>query len=220
MSNDRPIVLGLFCIAGALVLNWLVNQPVPRDSGTWVAIFTFMLFTSTTGLGVATYALWRVTRQSLLDTRLNNERSLRAYVCMVRARLEGFRLGEIPSVMITLENSGQTPAYGLHGARDIDIREYPLTSELRAFDEGADWPKIILGPRSEHMPTISYDRHINAEDLIEVKRGRRALYVWGFVRYTDAFGQTRSSEYCLYYIGDESQNPVGMLAYPAGNNAT
>ena len=220
MNNDLPLITALSLVAAGFFLNFGMEKPLPASPDVWVAIFTFMLFISTTGLGLSTYGVWRATRQSIVESKENSERQLRAYVCLVRASLTGFSIGEIPSCVVVLENSGQTPAYKLHGARNMDIREIPLDSQLPAFADSQSWPRRVLGPRSSHEPSVDLRRALTSRDMNDIRQGTHAIYVWGVTAYTDAFGQAHETTYCLFHTGEDMSGTIGMSAFHEGNVAT
>jgi hypothetical protein len=123
-----------------------------------------------------------------------------------------------PFASITIINAGQTPAYDHTFWAEILIDEFPL----RKVKIGADRPNLgraPLGPDSPSEVTPRFKRTLTHAEGAGLEAGTMALYVKGRLRYTDAFNQTRLTEF-IYVSGGNSPVSSAMRPYHEGNNAT
>jgi hypothetical protein len=147
------------------------------------------------------FTLRAMNRQTLLasDTA---QRQLRAYICVSSALLKFLR-PEVPEIQVHLKNSGQTPAYDVTGWIHMWIEEYPLKVLLPEPPEGFQRSREIIGPASIRTYIIAKKPPIPTESLPLLGTTRGTIYVYGEVRYKDAFGCERFTKYRLIYGGSE-----------------
>ena len=145
------------------------------------------------------------------DSRRSSERQLRAYVHIKMANVVydgGFLIAQVE-----IFNSGSTPAYGL--------THWTTTgSGIKTdFPEGDK-----TGSRNDlapHVPmTTRTPFKLSEGALIEVITGKRQIYVWGEINYTDAFGVDRWTKYRLTHTGPFPKDGEVVLApCPDGNRS-
>lgn len=142
-------------------------------AGNWAEHHTgiFMLVIAATSV-----AQWRQSRKS-------SERQLRAYVHLTSALVK--YSGETLSVLLTINNGGQTPAYKMRTSyafrSGADFPMVPIT-EHEVFDR-----KMILAPHADYPLRLS----INVPENPLPEGERRPLFVVTRLEYIDTFHRKR-----------------------------
>lgn len=178
-----------------------------------IALFTVIL-------GIATWLLWRSTRDLVNEAKATAERQLRAYVMIDKASVKNLGPGGEPVVNLLIRNSGQTPAHDVKHWVASGIAPYPLSEAMlkKIMGEETELPPKPVAPNGEfNLPSES-------EVLTEASYGglfnkTHALYVVGEIRYRDAFGVDRETDFLLFTGG-----PIGvqqnLATYITGNRIT
>jgi hypothetical protein len=143
---------------------------------------------------------------------------LRAYVHWTEAAIHSLDQ-PVSQVHLVLKNSGQTPAYDCVDWMGVKVTQFPLAVELLPPEPGS-----ISTSKSSIGPGVSYNlvREICLPDEIKaaLREGTMAIYVFGEIRYRDAFKIDRFTRYRLIYGGDAGARPEGALANaPEGNDS-
>jgi hypothetical protein len=136
--------------------------------------------------------LWRATRRLARRADDTAERQLRAYVCVESAVIkpedDGFR------VVVSVQNTGVTPAYKLQQRTQVAIREYPLLK--------IPLPELIprpgqdtLAPQGVTTPMPRFGRLLTKDEEREIRAEAKAIYVYGELDYTDVFGKSRVTKF-------------------------
>lgn len=154
---------------------------------------------------------------TILTMRWSSERQLRAYVVVERgiianvanpihnrrdnpetvARIIDPQAG--PHAQITIKNTGQTPAYNLVHWASMDIREYPLTTELPPMPQPEHSYWNVLGMGVPEVKTLRMPRPLTVEEIEGLRNGSKAIYCHGEIKYKDAFKKKRWTRYrCMY----------------------
>lgn len=140
------------------------------------------------------------------------QRQLRAYVGIVappdnRIAANSFIPPNIPTVILSVKNFGQTPAYKAVPLSNLGIEPYPLPTDFKFPLPVAPTPgsPITMFPGMLDIAGIYADanRALTPEEYSSIQNdGKNArLYVWGTVTYDDAFGVHHFSNYCLnFYV--------------------
>jgi hypothetical protein len=125
------------------------------------------------------------------------ERQLRAYLGITTEAPTGrppaeIRVSGVIGANLFIRNFGQTPAHNVQQWVNIQIREFPLTSEL---PEPAEIDKLnrgisIIHPTEATTASCVTTWSITAEDRREISIGQKAIYIYGVVHYSDIFGKT------------------------------
>lgn len=130
------------------------------------------------------------------------KRQLRAYVSVEPC---GITLPEdgVPRAPILVHNRGQTPAYNVTLAYQVDLHRDP-----RNFYPEED--KALVGQASDGTLAPNQDRHIytavgqpSVEDMRAIAKRELAIVHWGVVQYRDAFNTARETRFAFYHWGDE-----------------
>ena len=125
---------------------------------------------------------------------------LRAYVFVTAARIHGFEQDGPPRLQIRISNRGQTPAYRLTHKHGITYREASVSrfrGDLFPPDEEAPISVATLAPGIIQDAFI--DVPLTPEHKATIRNGTHALFAYGEIRYNDAFGKQRTSNYRLMY---------------------
>jgi hypothetical protein len=112
-----------------------------------------------------------------------------------------------------LRNSGQTPATDLtiRNADDLLI-EFPKSPLAYPVPEGQS--RAVLGPGDEF--TVAISRPIPLGSLEGLKKGDISLYAYGSITYSDIFGETHETKYCLVFEPIDGK----FVYYSEHNNIT
>lgn len=232
VSNVPPsfVPLKVFTLAGRKeIAAYCAAQPKKEEqkwakdyicdikiTDAYLAAFNFLLVIVTGGL---IFIGWK-TIGKMRDTE---ERQLRAYVFASPGQLAR-PVGRIPnappvtrwSFDITFKNSGQTPAYDFHQFTVSEVFAVP-TPEGN-FDIAPEGPisNAVL-PAGESVTTRGHC-DVTGADLAAIQAGQRALYVFGEIRYADAFKRRWLTRFRFMHGRD--QGLTDLIFCEAGNGET
>lgn len=166
-----------------------------------MAVWAFWLLAISVITTVATIIGTIALIWTLHETRLTARRELRAYVS---AQVKGMELhadtGQA-EIHIEVSNGGQTPAFKCVWAGNVvistpeqlekDLRATPRrpTGERRGSPAAIHGGQVANGSIYNHKP-------FTTEQLQEAISGDKAILVFGFVWYDDAFDNPRESTFC------------------------
>ena len=159
----------------------------------WLAIFTGALGVATIGLWVTTiFVGWNQSR----DTRLLQ----RAYIAVAPRGVLPFDPAAPHTVAhIAVMNAGHLPARNIRWCINTkfssngQLDEFPI-DEARLVGNNALSPGTVA-ERTQNDA-------ITTEDFNALRGGGAWYFVWGAVRYTDGFGETRTTRFCHRYGKD------------------
>jgi hypothetical protein len=161
----------------------------------WLVIVGVVQFVALIGQGV----VFLLTLRSISDTA---QRQLRAYLS-VPTTLMKFPKPDVPEVQVHIKNCGQTPAYDVHGWIHMWIEDYPLKVNLPEPPQGFQKSKEVLGPGSVRIFVNARGMPISGRSLSLLGTPLGTIFVYGEVRYKDAFGVQRFTKYRFMYGGTE-----------------
>jgi hypothetical protein len=148
------------------------------------------------------------------------KRQLRAYVTVngvIRTKDPGDLNGEGFAVLIDVKNSGQTPASDLLQWARIEIREFPLETNLPIHCL-ENPPRGILPPETKNLAFPTFTRALTIIEENAVLANHTAVYVYGEVDYFDVFGDRHLTQFRFRCNGQGYG--LGMFkADSEGNNA-
>jgi hypothetical protein len=153
-------------------------------------------------------------------TRQTSERELRAYVLgdsgmiinvanpiplyngqvlpETDARITNTAAG--PGAFIHIKNTGQTPAFKVMHWGYICFREYPLAAALPGpLPLVNNLPTSVLGPAQIATKLLELNPPLSAAQIVDLRNGTGAVYVFGRITYVDAFHKNRFTHYRLMY---------------------
>lgn len=162
-------------------------------------------------------------------------KQLRAYVYANPVFLYFFDEKIYPVVRFRIFNSGVTPAYNLVHRAQIGILDHPPQAGMSLEPIMGNWS----APMSLHKDSEPYflvykkDRLFTRQEILKLQAGGCRLYVYGEIRYRDAFRRSRYTQFChsvnedravmkkitTNFAGKKTTNIHFELA-PMGNKAT
>lgn len=154
----------------------------------------------------------------LATSQDSEQRQLRAYVNIVDERVEAFAPGSKASFVLTVRNSGSTPA--------TQIRQLGVTY-LAA--EAGKYQPISTPPTTAQVGTIAAGgsssiighsaQTVTSEQVEAVKSGKAAFVTQGAITYRDAFGHLHSTNYRYVLTGEEGVTRGILLPADTGNGS-
>lgn len=161
--------------------------------------------------------------------RRSAERQLRAY-CMVESiEITNVQVEKTPTAIITIKNSGQTPAKNVWHAARMGYDTYPMTRLVTPNFTKDKKITLPLAPQHSFLAECflkeADNKHavIKEQKFIDDLKGQPApcaLYVVGEIRYDDAFGKNRVTTYKLFTGGKMGFRHNLMATYEDGNDYT
>lgn len=142
-------------------------------------------------------------KESVALAKDTAERQLRAYVC-IASGLVKFRHPGIPEAQVDFANYGQTPAYDVHSWIHMWIESHPLRIVLPEPPRGFEMSTAVLPPGGQpHSLAIDKKPPVqeDARGLLCTSQG--TIYIYGMIRYRDAFGKERTTRYRLICGGSQ-----------------
>jgi hypothetical protein len=160
--------------------------------------------------------------------RRTAQRQLRAYVFVDTVYVSNVAEGDgIPEAHVAIKNFGQTPAYKFVNITGFAIDNYPPPAAIELTVPNSEFNELItrtnLGPTQSEVSITNWGpgkRVISDGERKALADGKRIIFVYGEIRYVDAFGNPKWTKY-RFMIG----GPVGirgngqMAGCPEGNDA-
>lgn len=150
------------------------------------------------------------------------KRQLRAYLSVephgVQVPEEGWM-----SLPISIQNSGNTPASDLEVAGDVillvgDPREFNPAENGRITDQSLTSENSI-GPHAERFHHVRVPDDFIAEHRMQIHSKEAAIIHYGWIAYTDIFGERHKTNFAFYHRGPELSD-VESKRCRFGNSAT
>jgi hypothetical protein len=157
----------------------------------------------------------------------HSQRELRAYVFPTEIKVGNFKTGNPLTAFVRIENTGQTPAYELSCVTKFMGGTFPQTEFDISDEDFASASSEYLGGHSVNWRTTSSTTVPTPEEQEGVTQGVNALYVFGEIRYVDAFGQNRRTTFRAiarghngFMLHDKDDRQTLVLSFdPQGNVA-
>lgn len=130
-------------------------------------------------------------------SELASERTLRAYVNVESARVKYEPATDTLVVTVAIKNYGKTPAYRLTPVTAVAVTE-AFGNLAPANDQRP--PMGVLAPTAAFVMTIGLQIPVQQREAI--RQQALHLFVYGVVRYDDAFGQHRTLTYKVRGTGN------------------
>jgi hypothetical protein len=157
-------------------------------------------------------------KQTINVMKDTTQRQLRAYVCISGGTIK-FDRKDAPVVHVEYKNSGQTPAYDVCGWHHIWITGYPLTEELPEPPKSFTTSQSIIPPGGHAFILIPKDPPVPAQSVHLLGTPEGTIYIYGEIRYRDAFRVNRFTKYRLMYGGPEGIHGEHLKPHTEGNEA-
>jgi hypothetical protein len=220
-----PFVLD-FLSSGGLqkISTYCANKP-DKDPDKWlheqficdvhitdvaIAIFTGFLVLVTIPLTLVGLCQSRIASKTA-------KRQLRAYVSISQTEISNIMSGENLAAKVVIKNFGQTPAYNVVMSVGVDTVRFPLTTALPSPNFRHKLPNI--GPGGERTHRFEGDEPIPVEWRARFEQKTSAVYVYGKIKYRDAFAARRFTDFRLYKGGDSGVSGPELNFSPDGNKA-
>jgi hypothetical protein len=185
-------------------------------------------------LAVGTLAIAFFTLKIFSDARKNAKRELRAYVFLEKSMicaaneqgqsLQPFQMlfeGQYAVCELQFTNSGQTPAYSARIQGAMDYCDWPIKeNSLTRIDFDAPGISVVnIGPHSGIVKIYKGGAALGAEQIAELKSGKKAIILHGEIRYRDAFRCNRWTKYRYYIGGEVGLKNIALAGHEKGNDA-
>jgi ribosomal protein L7/L12 len=123
------------------------------------------------------------------------ERQLRAYVTVIKARISGYAVGAYPECMITLKNTGQTPARRLRVNLSFRLLYSPASEADLAITPIDEMSQTTLGAGDEIKPRAKSPMPMLQDALDAIRLDGAAYYILGQVTYFDIFNKQQQTNF-------------------------
>jgi hypothetical protein len=168
-------------------------------------------------LVLTSYQIWTI--------RDNAQRQLRAYVLVDNKAINVDQSTNQIGIEIRIKNFGLTPARNISNWVCVAVREFPLTSKLSNYPTENIISRSILVPQGllfRHGAAFCDDpglniRALTTDERAAIKKGQKAIYVYGEIHYDDAFVPGRWTHYRTM-TNDDIGMQVGHTADPEEGN--
>jgi hypothetical protein len=169
-------------------------------------------------LSIVTLMLWGATLGLVRGADKNAERQLRAYVSTVQGRVTRFTLDEPVQILVTIKNSGQTPAYEFQHFMAVAMTDNPPKERMPPIKW--DKPHVsAMGPGQIVTVGGGFPDYVLSErDKADIEAGRAAIWAYGEIRYKDAFGVSRSTHFKYCFEGKVVTEISGHMYSAADGN--
>lgn len=203
-----------------LCAQWAAVDQVMESNRLASANVRLSLFASLLTLLGTIFVGW-----TLLETRNTSRRELRAYIFSERVGVYPLEKqtprsenGKIGSTLF-INNSGQTPAY--HVVHWCALALHPVADEAALVAPSLSGLVYnTLPPGGSMHAHRRLPNRLTREEQTNLQRGVLALYVYGRIEYTDAFGATHYTNYRFAYAGWPLPPNLTMNFAVSGNDAS
>jgi len=167
----------------------------------------------------ATCALFVATRQIVTGAGETAERKLRAYVMIEIVRLDNLAIGGCPQANITIKNFGSTPAHNVTHWSKLAFSKFPDMSPLPP-NPRRQFPESPIAPGGKLILSSGLDKPIPDASFLSILTSEQgAFYLIGEIRYEDAFGEKRETDFHLFCNGPGIATGA-MSNFTSGNRIT
>lgn len=147
------------------------------------------------------------------------ERQLRAYVSIATIEITDLKAGLTPIAHVVVRNYGQTPAYELTSIQGMSMG-VSWDALTPPSPEPIEVTATSLAPSAIVEQDISAPRPLVADEREALLDGSKTLWVYGEMRYKDAFKIERFTEF-RYQVGGKARlRKTHMAISPDGNRET
>jgi hypothetical protein len=175
-----------------------------RTTSDPVAFFTFWLVVFTGGLGGCTIMLWLAGERQLRHAETTAKRQLRSYVMSEGTDVKGGLTAAEPEFVVTIKNSGQTPAYKVKSWVCLVISHDLSVPQTFKRPDGFPQAVSVVAPGGDFRLSARSPRAFTHTELDGLTKGTVAIYVFGEVAYNDVFGEGHTTQYrymCGSFVG-------------------
>lgn len=163
-----------------------------NSANRWTHLVTYLNAASTVIVAVFTILIWRVYRAMLRATKINE----RAWVVPVVGQIEPTKDPENFQIKVDLRNNGHTPAWitaagsnGKGATKQQPLPSKPPYTEMTPFSKKGS----LLSPTG----VFEQGFPLAKERLDHVQAGHSQLFIFGYVKYRDVYGDSHVVRYCF-----------------------
>lgn len=138
--------------------------------------------------------------QAVILSDKTAERQLRAYLFISRAEISDIMNDQKLTAKIVVKNFEQTPAYDVETSIGIATTQFPLINDLPPAVQKTK--NTNIGPGGDITLNFNGDGPAAIEWRPRFTQKTGAVYVYGTIKYVDAFKIPRYTNYHLYKGGD------------------
>jgi hypothetical protein len=188
------------------------DEKSPADR--WLLVFTGMLVV--VGGTQAAFLYWQATqlrravvaadksavaaRDTVSKMTDTAERQLRAYMVLEDGEIVHVSHPvQVPAANLIARNTGETPAHRVIVQAKIAVAEYPLSGELPPVTPAAHPALSVIGRNGIINIPLALGAPLTQGELALMRFGKVAIYVYGHVTYSDAFGHDRTTHFRLMH---------------------
>lgn len=143
----------------------------------------------------------------------DNNMHSRAFVSVMNAEVTNFGTTSPMRGIVNIKNTGQTPAYKLGSRTVFTVQEFPLVNSLP--DIPVPYASVPLGAGADFSLRVEATRPLNQEEFEDIKQKRKAIYIYGDVKYL-TFDHERRTNFLFYAFGENTNE---LHAYTNGNDS-
>jgi hypothetical protein len=165
-------------------------QYMEAHTDFWIAIGTLIIAAFTLLLGIATFLLWRATRNLVRGAERTAERQLRAYIGILHYEIRNAKTGQHPECDIAFKNFGLTPAYKVKVRNEFKFIALPGRPEDFAMTDPN--PIAPLAPANETTLKSKADNTLTQDEVDQLELDVARLFCFGEMTYEDAFGHMKT----------------------------
>lgn len=145
------------------------------------------------------------------------DRQLRAYVFVYAADIEGIDSANPPEAVVVIKNSGQTPAFDVLHVGGIGFgKSFDTLSAAIPPDEIT---RMTLPPGGIWKNCVTAPRRLSTGEKSAIHAGTMIIFVYGEIRYKDAFDKPRFTKYRFMIGGSAGMRGSSLSGCAEGNEA-
>ncbi len=213
---------------GAIASEQSTFEGFYQARAAWVqTVLLFLAFAASLWAAWAASLAAKAADETLNHARRTSIRELRAYVAPRDGKIsvKGQESGDYHCIgQLKLTNLGQTPASKLICQAGLYVGDWPQTSVIRGGAivlPGGDpvvnfelWPTEQVGIGAASFVDVSPEE---AEAIMEK---RKAIFLYGTIEYSDAFGGRVTTYFNRYKTGPDWLKQTILNVSPSGNETT
>jgi hypothetical protein len=178
--------------------------------------------TAIEALGANVAASARAAAESVAVLKERTALQMRAYLSVevgeatYQERDKAYRFEARPFIV----NSGNTPAHKVRFWAKAAILPVPLPAGHELPDGGPFGGEAVVGPRQHTIIGAGINDFVDDNQVDAIKAGKeRGLYIWGQVKYEDAFGESHETHFC-HHTTWRSDTQIFVYFLAGRNTAT
>jgi hypothetical protein len=123
--------------------------------------------------------------------RIGTEKQLRAYLSILKARIQNVAAGERPRVSFKVKNMGQTPANKLSAHVHIGFGQFPMPkgANVNAPPNPDEISRVDLAPKMRVAHGVTMGHPLTESQFNQINDGKAAIYIVANLEFTDAFSR-------------------------------